>query len=558
MSGLTDSAARAGSRHPRTGFKPRFGSGRAFLSGTAALALLALLAGPSLAPAGTVVSGNATGVWNLSGSPYWVEGNLLVPSGGSLVIEPGVEVRFRGPYRFLVNGALHASGAPQNWIVFTWDSPVPGNEWRGLRFVGSDSTCVLEYCVIERVRSATQTPDVRGGGVYCYTCSLTVRHCLIQNNVSHNGNYNGTGGGLVSVNAWPLIEHCTIRNNQGDSGGGIAFLEDQADTSGCPVVRNSLIEGNVAPYCGGGIYVGASSMPVIENNVISGNQAGGWGGGGIALWNGNDLHPRTVSNNVVSGNWAGTDGGGVYIRYNSAALVNNTIVENAADSAGGGVYVLNLGEGDCPQLFNDIIRDNVASRDPSVSLLDASTDVEIAWSDVEGGWPGTGNIDQDPLFADALFHLPAGSPCVDAGNPDAAFNDECFPPSQGTVRNDMGAYGGPLGCEWSEVGADAGPALPGEMPSRGSLHVSNAPNPFRRATEIRFELPGPGAVDLIVYDVQGRQVRTLLAGVILPAGAHQAVWDGRDDRGLRAAPGVYLYRVRAAGGEGLGKMLVIP
>jgi parallel beta-helix repeat protein len=114
---------------------------------------------------------------------------------------------------------------------------------------------------------------------------------------------------VVSVNAWPLIEHCTVRDNQADSGGGIAFLEDQADTSGHPVVRNSLISDNVAPYCGGGICVGAFSTPVIENNIVSGNLAGGFGGGGIALWSSNSLHLRTVSNNIVSGNSTSTDGG---------------------------------------------------------------------------------------------------------------------------------------------------------------------------------------------------------------------------------------------------------
>jgi parallel beta-helix repeat protein len=519
--------------------------------------LLTLLGGTSYGLAGTAVSGNAGGVWDLPGSPYWVEGDIVVPSDSALVIEPGVEVRFRGPYRFLVNGALYASGTVQDSIVFTWDAPVPENEWRGLRFVGSDSTCILEYCIVEHVRSATQPPEVRGGGVYCYVCSLTVRHCLIQYNVSHNSNYNGTGGGLVSVNAWPQIEHCTIRDNQADSGGGIAFLEDQADTSGQPVVRNSSISNNVAPYCGGGIYVGAFSTPVIENNIISGNLAGGFGGGGIALWNGNDLHTQTVSNNIVSGNWTSTDGGGIYIRYNSSALVNNTVVGNSADSTGGGVYVLNYGEGDLPRLLNTIIWGNSASRDSSVSLLNDSTDVEITYSDVEGGWPGTGNIDQDPLFADALFHLLAGSPCIDAGDPDAIYNDQCFPPSQGTARNDMGAYGGPLGCAWSEISAGAGRSLPDEIPSQGGLHVGNTPNPFSSATEIRFDLPRSGVVDLAVYDVQGRQVRRLLAGAVLPAGTHSAVWDGRSDLGLEAAPGIYLCRIRVAGDEGLGKMLLL-
>jgi len=40
----------------------------------------------------------------------------------------------------------------------------------------------------------------------------------------------------------------------------------------------------------------------------------------------------------------------------------------------------------------------------------------VSYSDIEGGWPGTGNIDEDPLFADAELRLSVGSPCLDGGN----------------------------------------------------------------------------------------------------------------------------------------------
>ena len=45
-------------------------------------------------------------------------------------------------------------------------------------------------------------------------------------------------------------------------------------------------------------------------------------------------------------------------------------------------------------------------------------------------------------------YLGTGSPCIDAGTPDAAYNDGCLPPGQGAERNDMGAYGGPDNCGW--------------------------------------------------------------------------------------------------------------
>ncbi len=69
---------------------------------------------------------------------------------------------------------------------------------------------------------------------------------------------------------------------------------------------------------------------------------------------------------------------------------------------------------------------------------------------------GTGNIDANPLFADSTngdYHLQDTSPCKDTGNQASQYNDPedpnppsgraLDPPSKGTVRNDMGAYGGP-------------------------------------------------------------------------------------------------------------------
>jgi len=90
-----------------------------------------------------------------------------------------------------------------------------------------------------------------------------------------------------------------------------------------------------------------------------------------------------------------------------------------------------------------------------------------------------------------------------------------------------------------------------------SLHVRNCPNPFSPTTEIHFDLRGSGCVDLVVYDVRGRQVRRLLAGEALAAGPHSVVWDGSSDSGAEVPPGVYLCRIRAEKVEGRAKMIVL-
>ena len=74
--------------------------------------------------------------------------------------------------------------------------------------------------------------------------------------------------------------------------------------------------------------------------------------------------------------------------------------------------------------------------------------------------------------------------------------------------------------------------------------LQNSPNPFSSTSRIAFDLPVESQVELRVYDVEGRMLRALQDGW-LPAGRHEAVWDGRDAGGRQGAAGVYFYRLEA-------------
>jgi hypothetical protein len=86
--------------------------------------------------------------------------------------------------------------------------------------------------------------------------------------------------------------------------------------------------------------------------------------------------------------------------------------------------------------------------------------------------------------------------------------------------------------------------ITGTTPSRRFRLEQNDPNPFNPSTLIRFVVPESGPVELVVYDLAGRRVKTLVSRD-LDAGEHDARWHGRDDDGRRVASGVYVYRLVA-------------
>ena len=71
----------------------------------------------------------------------------------------------------------------------------------------------------------------------------------------------------------------------------------------------------------------------------------------------------------------------------------------------------------------------------------------------------------------------------------------------------------------------------------------NYPNPFNPTTTIMYELPKAGLVDVKIYDINGRLVRSVL-GEHQELGTHRLQWDSKNDAGASVASGVYFYQVR--------------
>ena len=84
----------------------------------------------------------------------------------------------------------------------------------------------------------------------------------------------------------------------------------------------------------------------------------------------------------------------------------------------------------------------------------------------------------------------------------------------------------------------------------------NYPNPFNPSTRFAVEIPRVSEVNVVVYDVLGRQIATLLSGE-QAAGYHTIEWDGRDARGITAPTGIYFVRMTAGTFDATRKMMLM-
>ncbi len=102
---------------------------------------------------------------------------------------------------------------------------------------------------------------------------------------------------------------------------------------------------------------------------------------------------------------------------------------------------------------------------------------------------------------------------------------------------------------------DVTAVMPGQL-APGVQLESSYPNPAAGAARIAFTLPASAVARVLVEDVAGRRVATLIDGK-LPAGRHEIIWDGRLKSGEAAPPGVYFYRLIVDGKRSTARRLVL-
>ena len=263
---------------------------------------------------------------------------------------------------------------------------------------------------------------------------VEVTNCLFDlNSAVENGGAITNRGGKIKV------EHSTFQlNNAGSTlGGGGAIHSKEGGTLD---VRNCLFSGNIAsPEGGGGISIRGGTA-TISDSLFENNSAGG--GGAVCIYYGSvDIDSCIFFNNNASA-------GGAIINVDGVVTVTNaTISSNHASTFGGSIFNDSVTES--VEIRNSVLWSNLSDdEDPEIS-----GEVSAEYSCVEGGYSGTGNIDQDPLFTDAEagnFHLLEQSPCIDAANgPIAPGEDYDGQPRVDDPQSENTGIGPP----WADIGA---------------------------------------------------------------------------------------------------------
>ncbi|WP_207679005.1 Ig-like domain-containing protein [Desulfonema magnum] len=179
------------------------------------------------------------------------------------------------------------------------------------------------------------------------------------------------------------------------------------------IITGGKANGTTFPDNSGGGMFNNSVSPVVIRCIFTGNSAET----GAGMFN--EKSSPQVTNCLFYLNTA-ENGGGMYnLSSSSPSVTNCTFSKNSVTVAGGGIYNTDVSS---PMITNCILWDNTAVSSGNEIYNAVGSTPNVRYSNIRG-WPnGVGNIDSNPMFADAPsndFHLSPGSPCIDAGTSDA-------------------------------------------------------------------------------------------------------------------------------------------
>ena len=350
-------------------------------------------------------------------------------------------------YESILSGDLNGNDTDANSVWDLWGDPTRyDNSFHVVTGSGTDDTAVLEGFTISDGYADGTGIDSCGAGMFNDNGNPTLANCTVY------ANFSGVGAGMSCEAGNSELTNCTFKMNFSSGiGGGIDICNCSPTLTGCVFIAN-------ASHNGGGMSNRFSS-PNLINCTFYANEAGSVGGAMCT-----DLSSPVMSNCTFRENTSGIIAGGMFLAGGSPILTNCVFIKNSALTSSGGAMVnggIDLTLTNCTFSGNSAMSNSVMQNAHSTITLtncilwnntppqigDYNSTSMATYSDIEGGWPGLGNIDADPCFADANnsdYHLRADSLCINAGDPNyvAAPNEVDLDGKERVLggRIDMGAY----------------------------------------------------------------------------------------------------------------------
>jgi len=428
------------------------------------------------------------------------------------------------------------------------------NEWKEAAVMIIKEVEDVKVANLTLSRGYAENHGCTGGGALLLTADamfnfegdVEQNNTVLENVIIENSHaLNGGGLALFRVDG-PVLNNVTIKDNTATTkGGGIVSYKSTM------TIKESIISNN-SSFHRGGIYAWGDATPewggiggnlVIEDCIVTGNVVTGNHGGGIAIYGVDEV---IIKRTAVVDNHANNGIGGILVEFSDVTLENITVSGNSSTYGGS----IGVGEGGNVNLTNSILwgnTDGTEEVDGEV-LLELDGSLTAYYNDIEGGYGGFANIDADPLFTNpdsGDFTLQQGSPCIDAGTADLDWDGiEDITDYFGSAP-DMGAYE-----YFIALGVDND-----GLPTSYMIH-QNYPNPFNPVTTLRYDLPEDALVNIAIYDMMGRQIRTLIS-TQHSAGYKSVQWNATNDAGSPVSAGLYFYMIQAGDFKQTKKMMLV-
>jgi hypothetical protein len=223
------------------------------------------------------------------GSPYEMLGNIEVPLGKILIVEPGVIIRLKGgKSHVIIHGTLLAVGSADNMIVFTDGADKNFGNWCGFSFPSTSINSQLEFVNIEQSASVTPTCGALGK---TYALLVEGTNVAIKNSKISNGSNDNK---LYLRNSNSTIDSLTITGDTTKT----AFSAGVYIEGGSPIIANSTIKDSSIGIFAGNSAEDSAALPTIINNTFLDNTYAITVAGTDAVLSGN-----SATGNTYNGIW---------------------------------------------------------------------------------------------------------------------------------------------------------------------------------------------------------------------------------------------------------------